>query len=60
VPDIDYFVGKAEQCFRLADACSDREVARRLRELGNEFLAEAVRRGADPDRLPPPVPLDPC
>jgi hypothetical protein len=51
--DKDYFVRKAQQCFRLADSCTDEGMAEKLRELGHEFMDEAVRRGADP-RLRPP------
>jgi hypothetical protein len=49
--DAAYFEAKAEQCFRLARACTGTDVAEKLYELGAEFIAEALRRGGDPERL---------
>lgn len=49
-----YFESKARQSFRLAEACTDKEIARKLRELGLEFAARAVELGADPAQVPRP------
>jgi len=50
--DAAYFAQKAAQCFRLARGCTDAELASRLRQLGYEFVREAIARGADPSSLP--------
>ena len=49
--DKNYYLAKAEQCFRLARSCGDAEVAARLREIGHEFMAQALKLGA----VPPPL-----
>ena len=49
---IPYFEGKARQCFRLADGCTDTAVAASLRQLGHEFVAAALKLGADPKLMP--------
>ena len=36
----DYFVTKAEECFRLAKL--DRNIAKELEAMGHEFMAKAV------------------
>jgi hypothetical protein len=38
--DADYFIAKAEECFRLANL--DRDVAKELKKMGQEFMAKAV------------------
>jgi hypothetical protein len=48
VRDPDYFMEKARQCFRLANACCDQEVTFKLRQLGLEFTGKAIELGADP------------
>ena len=50
--DIPYCEGKARQCFRLADGCPDRVVALKLRQIGYEFVREALKLGADPATMP--------
>ena len=52
VRDKRYFLSKAEQCFRLADGILDREMVFRLRELGYEFVEQALQWGADPAGIP--------
>jgi hypothetical protein len=52
VRDKRYFLSKAEQCFRLADGILDREMVFRLRELGYEFVEQALQLGADPAGIP--------
>jgi hypothetical protein len=46
-----YFLQKANRCFAIARACMDLDAARKINELGNEFLktAKSERRDA---RLP--------
>jgi hypothetical protein len=51
--DIAYCEGKARQCFRLADNCADKAVSIKLRQIGNEFVREALKLGADPSTMPP-------
>jgi hypothetical protein len=51
VRDAKYYLGKAEQCFRLAANCTDKKIAESLRELGYEFVDEAISLGADPAAL---------
>jgi hypothetical protein len=49
-----YFIDKAEHCFRLARNISEnpshKEIAAELDALGNEFLAKAVELDTDRDR----------
>ena len=52
--DIAYFEAKARQCFRIADSCSNEELARQIRQFGYEFVAKAVELGADPAYTPRP------
>ena len=49
--DQQYFLQKANRCFSIARACMDLDAARKINELGNEFLkvAKLERRDA---RLP--------
>jgi hypothetical protein len=43
MPDADYFIEKADQCLILSKmAGSDRELARMLRAMADEFMAKAV------------------
>jgi hypothetical protein len=51
--DIAYFEGKARQCFRLADGCTDSGLAAKLREIGYDFVEEALKLGANPETMPP-------
>jgi len=46
----DYFLQKANRCFAIARACMDLDAARKINELGNEFLkvAKSERRDALP------------
>ena len=50
--DERYYLLKAEQCFRLAGDCTDARLATSLRELGYEFVDEALVLGAEPSALP--------
>ncbi|HEX5506991.1 MAG TPA: hypothetical protein VFX37_00645 [Pseudolabrys sp.] len=51
----EYFIGKAEQCFRLARHArmelADSAVAQELDAIGNEFLAKAVEIDTERDRI---------
>jgi hypothetical protein len=53
-PDSEYFIAKAEQCFRLARNVrgdhSDSEIAAELDAIANEFLACAVAIDTERDR----------
>jgi hypothetical protein len=51
VKDTRYYLGKAEQCFRLAANCTDRKMAEGLKELGYDFVDQAIALGADPTKL---------
>jgi len=51
--DIPYFEGKARQCFRLAAGCTVRQLAIKLRQMGYEFVGEALKLGANPATMPP-------
>jgi hypothetical protein len=51
--DPQYFVDKADQCFRLARAVGEpayKKVATELDALGNEFLKKAVELDTERDR----------
>ena len=48
----EYYIAKAEQCFRLAGGCTDAKLAASLRELGYEFVDKALALGAEPSALP--------
>jgi hypothetical protein len=50
VVDQQYFLEKANRCFAIARACMDLAAARRINELGNEFL-KVAKSERDP-RLP--------
>jgi hypothetical protein len=50
--DKAYFEGKARQFFRLAQSCTDPDVAFKLQQLGYEFVGEAMKLGADPATMP--------
>ena len=52
VKDKRYYLGKAEQCFRLSANCTDKKIAEILKELGYEFVDQAVALGSDPFTLP--------
>ncbi|HET7847675.1 MAG TPA: hypothetical protein VFL51_01305 [Pseudolabrys sp.] len=51
----EYFIAKAEQCFRLAQhlrvEVADSAVAQELDAIGNEFLAKAVEIDTERERL---------
>ena len=47
-----YFINKAQQCFRIAQNCSNEKVAFTIKQLGYEFVAEALNLGANPATLP--------
>jgi hypothetical protein len=49
--DAKYYLGKAEQCFRLAAGSTNGKIAKSLKELGYEFVDEAIALGADPATL---------
>ncbi|MGE5535265.1 MAG: hypothetical protein ACM3W7_07100 [Acidobacteriota bacterium] len=55
VLESEYFIVKAEQCFRLARHArmelSDSAVAQELDAIGNEFLAKAVEIDTERDRM---------
>ncbi len=49
--DADYFLDKAEQCFKLSlMAAPNREVAAVLQSMGNEFMTKAVEIDTERDR----------
>jgi hypothetical protein len=50
--DREYFLGKAEQCFRLAANCTDKKMAESLKELGYEFVDRAIALDADLASIP--------
>jgi hypothetical protein len=52
IKDSKYYLGKAEQCFRLAANSTDRKITESLKELGYEFVDQAIALGADPATLP--------
>jgi hypothetical protein len=52
IKDARYYIGKAEQCFRLAAGSTNGKIAKSLKELGYEFLDEAIALGVDPVTLP--------
>jgi hypothetical protein len=53
-PDSEYFIAKAEQCFRLAQHVrgehSNTEIAAELEAIANEFLAHAVAIDTERER----------
>jgi len=53
-PDSEYFIAKAEQCFRLAKYVrgehADSEIAAELDAIANEFLAHAVAIDTERER----------
>lgn len=52
--DAEYFIAKAEQCFRLAQAArgdqANSKIAAELDSIGNEFMARAVELDTARDR----------
>jgi hypothetical protein len=46
-----FYVEQALKCFRLARRYKSSDVARKLRELGDQFAAKALERGAAPSSL---------
>jgi hypothetical protein len=54
VNHLDYLVENAARCFRLARSLLDPDFTQQLIELGNEYAAQAIERGADPATLPDP------
>jgi hypothetical protein len=50
-------IDNALRCYRLAAACTDRQIMQRLREIGAEYRRQALARGADPTFLPWPETL---
>jgi hypothetical protein len=51
---LSYLVENAVRCYRLARGLTDADFMRQLAELGQEYAAEALERGADPKSLPQP------
>jgi hypothetical protein len=51
---LSYLVENAERCYRLARGMVDPDFTRHLAELGQEYAAQAIERGADPTSLPGP------
>jgi hypothetical protein len=49
--DQQYFLQTANRCFAIGRACMDLAAARKINELGNEFLKEAKSERRDA-RLP--------
>jgi hypothetical protein len=49
---LSYLVENAERCYRLARGLVDPDFTRHLAELGQEYAAQAIERGADPATLP--------
>lgn len=49
---LGYLVENAERCYRLARGMVDPDFTRNLAELGQEYAAQAIERGADPATLP--------
>ena len=52
---LGYLVENAVRCYRLAGGLSDPDYTRQLAELGQEYAAQALQRGADPTSLPQPA-----
>ena len=52
VKDSKYYLSKAEQCFRLSANSTDRKIAESLKQLGYEFVDEAIALGTDPVTVP--------
>ena len=49
---VTYLVENAARCYRLARGLTDPDFTRQLAELGKEYAAQAIERGADPSSLP--------
>ncbi|MFZ2008109.1 MAG: hypothetical protein WAV02_23720 [Stellaceae bacterium] len=52
IKDRKYYLSKAEQCFRLAANSTDKKIAESLKDLGYEFVDQAIALGSDPTTLP--------
>ena len=50
--DQQYFLQKANRCFEIGRTCMDLAAARKINELGNEFLRKA-RSGRRDAKFPP-------
>ena len=50
--DQQYFLQKANRCFEIGRTCMDLAAARKINELGNEFLSKARKSERDA-RFPP-------
>ena len=51
---VTYLVENAARCYRLARGLADPDFTWQLAELGKEYTAQAIERGADPSKLPAP------
>ena len=51
---LGYLIENAARCYRLARGLGDPDFTRHLAELGQEYAAQAIERGADPATLPGP------
>jgi hypothetical protein len=52
IKDAKYYLGKAEQCFRLAANSTDKKIIEALKELGYDFVDQAIGLGSDAAALP--------
>jgi hypothetical protein len=50
--DQQYFLQKANRCFEIARTCIDLAAARKINELGNEFLSKAPKSERRDARFP--------
>jgi hypothetical protein len=50
--DQQYFVRQANRCYEIGRACMDLDAARKINELGNEFLNKAAKSERRDARLP--------
>jgi hypothetical protein len=50
--DQQYFLQKANRCFEIGRACMDLAAARKINELGNEFLNKAPKSERRDARVP--------
>jgi hypothetical protein len=50
--DQQYILQKAQRCFEIGRSCMDLAAARKINELGNEFLKKAAKSESHDARLP--------
>lgn len=54
VSELDGLIENATRCYRLARRLANPVFTRQLVELGQDYAAQAIARGADPASLPAP------